>query len=449
MKIQYYFVITALLFSSLMGSQLLCLDKYVIDHAILSIYAVDVESGKVLIDQNSDVSMTPASCMKVVTTGAALNILGPNHRFETSLEYDGEIDDERTLHGNIYIVGSGDPCLGSDRISGNPSSQQQINLWADAIETMDIKKICGSIIGDATKWEKVMAVPSWSWEDVGNYYGAGASALSFHENSYSLVFKPGKQVGDKALYLRIEPPIPYLTLDNHIKTGPEGSGDCACIYGCEYSHHRTLEGTIPLEVDEFTIKGSIPAPSLFCAQILRNELKYRGIIIEEQHILETTRTRFHTHHSPVLKEIIHLTNHKSINLYAEHLLKKMGESVYQEGSTDAGVKAVKNYWNSKNINLDGFNMVDGSGLSRKNLITTKQLVEMMLQMTKSDNFPIFLETLPEKKFGIKAKTGSMSSIRGYVGFVNKIVFAILVNHCPKGKLVEEEIESILLKISQY
>ncbi|MES2199345.1 MAG: D-alanyl-D-alanine carboxypeptidase/D-alanyl-D-alanine-endopeptidase [Chlamydiota bacterium] len=412
-----------------------------LDHAIVGIYAVQSSTGKVLIEKNSELSLIPASCMKAVTTAAALHILGPNYRFETRLEYDGEIDEEKTLHGNLYIKGGGDPCLGSDRIAGVLPWEEQIKAWSQAIQELGILKIEGRVVGDATSWEKALAVPSWSWEDLGNYYGAGACALSFHENSYSLFLKPGDLVGKEATILRTDFPVTSLAFQNEVKTGPEGSGDLACIYGSEFSPTRAIRGTIPFGVKEFSIKGAIPDPAATCAALLEKELKERGVVIlEVDGSFQKGRVCIHKTYSPKIQEIVRETNQKSINLYAEHLLKKMGEMMYEEGSTESGIKAVRAFYLSQDLDLTGFNMVDGSGLSRKNLVTAKQLVSMMLKVKELNIFPIFFESLPQKEDGIRAKSGSMSLIQGYVGYMEDVAFAILVNQCPEPQIRKKTIE---------
>lgn len=423
-------------------------EAYSIDHALVSIYAVHCDTGNVLLSQNCDLSMIPASCMKIVTTAAALHLLGTEARFETHLEYDGWIDDMKTLHGNLYIRGGGDPCLGSNRISGDFAWKKQIEAWADAIQKLGVKKISGNVIADATKWEKALAVPSWTWEDLANYYGAGASALSFHENQYSLIFRPGNKIGEKATILRTDPPLPSLVFHNEVKTGPEGSGDCACIYGSEFSPIHFVRGTIPLGVDEFSIKGAIPDPAKFCAELLAQELQKRNVPINKEIEQQNKRVTFHTTYSPTIKEIVHWTNQKSINFYAEHLLKKMGEAANNEGSTSSGIKAVTDFWNSKNIDLSGFHMADGSGLSRKNLVTARQFVEILLTMKKSIAFPIFFESLPHGEGSIRAKTGTMSLIKGCAGYAGNIAFAILVNNSPNSQIMNEKISLILLKLNE-
>jgi len=414
------------------------------DHATVSAYAVHMGTGEVLIDENSNKSLIPASCLKVVTTAAALHILGPESKFQTDLTIDGVIE-EGTLKGNLIILGGGDPCLGS-----GASWEKQIETWVEAVQKKGVKKIDGKVIGDASLWEKALAAPSWEWEDLGNYYGAGACALTFHENNYSVFFKPGKKEGEETAILRTEPVITTISLQNEVRTGPIGSGDRACIYGAEFSPVQHLRGTIPLGVNEFAIKGSIPDPADFCAKLLENALQKRGIAVGNQLIAQgKKRTVLHTTFSPPLKEIVHQTNQKSVNLYAEHLLKKIGQQVLNEGSTNAGAKAIVDYWKKEKIDLEGFNMVDGSGLSRKNLVTAKQLVSMLLKMKKSEHFPIFLESLPQKSEQIRAKSGSHSLLRGYTGYAGDIAFAILVNGCTDSKLMNEKIDLFLKDMDRF
>jgi len=433
----FFMSITSCLFAEVSSS----------DHATVSVYAIHIPTGKVLIDENSDKSLMPSSCLKVVTTAAALEILGAESHFETRLEYDGEIDADGALHGNIYIQGGGDPCLGSDRIASSLSWKKQLEVWALAIENSGIKAIDGSIIGDATLWETALAVPSWCWEDLGNYYGAGASALSFHENAYTLFFKPGKKVGDKTVIIRTDPAVPSLSFQNEVKTGPIGSGDQACIYGMEFSPMQYVRGTVPAGVSEFSIKGAIPDPSSFCACLLTKTLEEKGIAIGGNNKpSKNKRSSLHTTISPTLAEIVYWTNQKSINLYAEHLLKKMGEVRANEGSTIAGIKVVTEYWKSQEIDIEGMNMADGSGLSRKNLITTKQLVSVLLKMKKSSQFPVFFDSLPKKSDVISAKNGSMSLAKGYTGYAGDIAFAIIINQCSDANVMNQIIEQTFAKL---
>lgn len=409
-------------------------------HAAISAYAVNMETGEVLLDKNSGKSLAPASCMKVVTTAAALQLLGPEMRFQTDLEYDGVIEKDGVLRGNLYIRGGGDPCLGSDRIAPALSWEKQVELWAVEVRKLGVKKILGHVIGDASLWERALASPGWTWEDLGNYYGAGACALSFHENAYTLYFKPGEKEGDPTAVLRTDPKVPGLVFYNEVRTGPAGSGDRACIYGVEYSPVHFVRGTVPAG-EMFSIRGAVPDPAAFCAFSLKEALQAKGIAVEAGTLpAQGKRVVFHTTFSPQVKDIVYWTNQKSLNLHPEHLLKKMGN-----GSPVKGTEAVTEFWKAQGIDLEGFNMADGSGLSRKNMVTAKQLVAILLKMKKSKLFPLFLHSLPEKGAHVRAKSGSMSQVRGYTGYAGNIAFAVLVNQCLDPK-VGEKMDAFLLSL---
>lgn len=425
-----------LFFAITLGSQLFS------DSDRISMYAVHIPTGTILIDEQSDKSFIPASCLKIVTTAAALNLLDPKSSFETHLTYSGDIDENGILHGSLYIQGGGDPCLGSNRINPLGGLDHQIESWIQALEKAGIKQVLGKIIGDASIWEEEMAVPSWGFEDLGNYYGAGACGLSFHENSYKLFFKPGLQVGNSTQIIRTEPAISHLILQNNVTTGPSLSGDKACIYGVEFCNTRFVRGTIPIDSKEFCIQGSIPNPPAFTADCLSKKMQEKGITIANEDFTSTKRTIIHTTISPSIEEIVFQTNQHSINLYAEHLLKKIGK-----GSTTGGVEAISNFWRSKKIDLTGFFMADGSGLSRKNLVTTKILVEILSYMHQSKVFSPFLASFPCVKQEIQAKSGTMAQVKGYTGYHGDVAFAILINQDLDSQKTKKRIEAFFEELS--
>jgi len=223
-------------------------------------------------------------------------------------------------------------------------------------------------------------------------------------------------------------------IHNEITTGPVGSGDQAWVYGSEYSMVQYIRGTVPAGVETFSIKGSIPDPAKICGCLLERALKKKGMMVLHQKREAGKRTVFHTTQSPTVKEIVYWTNQKSVNLYAEHLLKKMGEVVFKEGSTEAGIRAVTEFLRSKQIDLEGFHLEDASGLSRKNLVTAKQFVAILSQIKKTEAFPTFMESLVQVAGHVKAKDGWMEQIRGYVGYADELVFAMIVNQCLDPQL---------------
>ena len=348
-------------------------------NANISFYAVDVATGKVLAEHNSEKCIIPASAQKVISTATALEILGPSHRFTTTLEYSGKIDaTTKTLKGNIYIKGGGDPTLGSHRMKGNTFLQD----WTQAISKLGISKIEGQIIGDASVFSSEMTPPTWTWEDLGNYYGAGACGLSIFENRYKIFFKSGTYDGADTKVLKIDPYIPNLEIINEVKASNKNS-DNAFIFGAPYSYLRIIRGTIPKNKSNFAIKGSFPDPALMAAITLQNELEKKSIkvtmpatTVRQMKLAnqkdENTRVFITKSSSPALSEIIKLTNMHSINLYAEHLLNHIGLAKQKEGSSSAGIKTIEHFWSEKGMDINGLNLNDGSGLSHYNTFTAKQ-----------------------------------------------------------------------------
>jgi D-alanyl-D-alanine carboxypeptidase/D-alanyl-D-alanine-endopeptidase (penicillin-binding protein 4) len=174
-----------------------------VENAAIGIYAISGD-GRVLADINSRTMMVPASNMKLISTGAAIHKLGSDYRFETAVAHDGMIENG-VLKGNLYIIGGGDPTLGSkDSIA--VSLDKVFSQWESMIHQAGIKKIEGRIIGDGRRFEGMMEEPTWLWNDIGTYYGAGTSGLMFYENVQSFSVAAGDSVGAP---VKISPSYPH------------------------------------------------------------------------------------------------------------------------------------------------------------------------------------------------------------------------------------------------
>ena len=159
-------------------------------NSIWSLHARYLNSGKEILNQNSNISLAPASNMKLFTSSAALEILGEDHTFTTKLYYDGTIDNSGSLNGNIYIVGGGDPTLGYDLVKCALPLDELMLTWVKAINERGIKKINGNIFADALLYDEKSIPDKWEWIDIGNYYGASSTALTINNNLYFLYFPP-------------------------------------------------------------------------------------------------------------------------------------------------------------------------------------------------------------------------------------------------------------------
>lgn len=441
----------------------------------------DVETGKLLEKERADESLLPASTMKTVTSAAAFHILGADYKFKTVLEHDGVIEGG-VLKGNVIIKGGGDPSLGSDRYQWGTDMQSILAIWVKKLREKGVTHIEGDIIGDASIFEDALTPSTWVWSDIGNYYGAGACGLSFNENSYEVFFVPGKSVGSKAEFVGTNPPLPDIKFVNEMRTGSASSGDNGFVYGAQYTFLRTLRGTVPMG-DTFSIKGSIPDPALFTAQCLRNALLADSIGITgkattlrhltmEGKPAPANKTALYTHQSPPLKDIIYWLNKKSINLYAEHLVKMIGQTLLKDGSNEGGTKAIAEFWKGKGIAVDGLHMNDGSGLSRYNGVTPNQLASILRSNVAEPWFQDFFNSLPVAGLAtcpgtlknmcrgtaaeghVWAKSGYISRVRTYAGYVatqsgRRLSFAMMANNytCTNAQ-AKDFLEGLMVKMAE-
>jgi D-alanyl-D-alanine carboxypeptidase/D-alanyl-D-alanine-endopeptidase (penicillin-binding protein 4) len=447
-------------------------------YASLSISVLEVETGNSVAEYNPNMSLVPASTVKAVTTATALGVLGHSFTYKTKLEYDGSIS-KGILNGNIYIKGTGDPTLGSDKMDNALGLDATMTKFSTAIRNQNIKEVNGLVIGDATEFTTAMPAANWQWNDIGNYYGAGASGLNIHENMYYLTFQRSKSLGTIPKITKVSPDMPYLVFINEVKMDQTGTGDQSYIFGAPYSYTRYVRGTLPASNATFTIKGSIPDPAQYAAYRLIEQLEKEGITTKKmaKNIFEYRREgqdkrlgrrNLATITSPPLSQIIKRTNEKSVNLYAESMLKTMGKRRKGEGSTEKGVEAVYDFWQQRGLNMEGCFLEDGSGLSPRNAITSFQMAQIMRKAAKDKG--IFDYLYPSlavagrtgtasymfkgtKAVGnIRLKSGSMRRVRAYTGYAKtksgKLVsFSIIANNFTgESKLIRKEMEKVMVAL---
>lgn len=418
-------------------------------NGVMAVAVFDPSTSTMLHERNADTSVMPASCLKAITSACALHYLGMEHTFGTAVEAHGPVA-QGTLRGDVVIRGGGDPALASGKCSDALSSAAVTATWVSAVKAAGIRRVRGDIVGDASLYMDEPLAPGWMWEDIGNYYAAGTSALSWHDNLFYATFQPGKAVGDPAKLARTSPALTGVTFENLMKTGPAGSGDNGFIRGAEGTWQRTLRGTLPLG-GEFTIKGSLPDPPLAAAEALREALRGAGIQVTGKArsgalspekassiIAETV--------SPPLHRIVHTLNKQSHNLFAEMLLVAIGAET-GTATRGGGIEAVLSMLKARSVPLGGIQMADGSGLSRLNLVTARAMVIFLASVIDDPWFEVWLESLPHLgedadlknrhrdtalKGRVRAKTGYIGGVRGLCGYIDarsghRVCFAIIAN----------------------
>ena len=454
-------------------------------------------TGEIIADVNSEKMLVPASNMKLISTGAALYALGADYKFHTGIHYDGGIENG-TLHGNLYIVGEGDPTLGSkDSIATDLNTI--FACWEKAIRDKGINVIEGCVVGDGRWLEGMSEEPTWLYEDLGTYYGSGVTGLMFYENMQSFSVSPGAAMGEPVKINVHYPSCSWMEYRQECTTGAAGTGDKLYLYTSELAPIGVIRGTFEVDRGSKRVDFSNKFPEYTCAVYFKNYLEKKGIKClggaadfklrnewykdadkrekrgADGQWLKEMGYSFTT--SPHLERIVYETNHASNNLYAETIFRTLGKEICHSSCYDSSYVALNNIFKRMKLG-GGIKVQDGSGLSRQNYVSADFMCRFLGAMLDSECFEEFLWSLPypggdgtlnynmkgyseSLRKRIRVKSGSMNGVRCYSGYVipaelaaqldaNKgripdipqeikdqiIIFSILTNNCtsPQWKV---------------
>ncbi|GAB6010537.1 D-alanyl-D-alanine carboxypeptidase/D-alanyl-D-alanine endopeptidase [Viscerimonas tarda] len=438
-----------------------------LSNAIIGICIQDMQ-GKELVSLNKNLSITPASTLKIVTTATALEILGSNYRFRTELLADKE------QKSKLIVRGYGDPTLGSEHVEG--TAKDFLNKWVEEIQKKFGAGLTEIEIDDSYfGYEGISR--HWIREDTGNYYATGSYGISVFDNAYKLYFDTRDKTGRPQI-VKTEPEMSGMSFTNTLSLNTTGK-DNGYIVGEPFSNNRLLIGDIPEGRASFSIKGDIPDPGLYLGRTLAGRLNKNG----EELSYHTLRANFdgklppkdgevfYTHLSPPLKNIVRVVNVKSNNHYAEHLIRAIGKTTGNLATDSAPLRAgtdlINQYWQSKSLDTASLFMYDGCGLSPSDAISPKLMCNILAYMyDKSKNAETFLASFPKagqegtvrnflkdaKLSGkVLVKSGSIANVQCYAGYYingeKKYAFTIMVNNFRKNSRVDvvEAIEAFLEK----
>ena len=431
----------------------------------MSVLVQNLQTGEVIDSYRPDHVVPPASTMKLLTTGAALDILGPGFRFPTVLEYTGTIEDG-VLHGDLYIHGSCDPSLGWQGKTGF------LSQWVKAVQKAGIRSIDGAVIADMTMLDGEAQNPNWLCEDAGNYYAPGIFGLNYYGNTMNIVLKSGEP-GSLAKVVGTEPKVEDICFINRIRCD-KISYDGAFVSGLPYSRERYLTGVVPSNLGTFGIKGDLPNPGLLLARHFTNRLREAGIDVKrdanflpDYNPLTPPREELYIHYSEPLSEIIKETNVNSNNLYAEALFRYLGTRYTLPGSIHNSQDLLKDYWRRRGVTIQNAIIKDGCGLAPQDAVSAKMFVQLLTMMAHSPNKEAWMASLPvsgqsgtlkslcpktELEGKIHAKSGTIAGTKNFAGYIDmpngeQWVFAILINSAPgKAKNVQHVIQQYLLDV---
>ncbi|MBW4890602.1 D-alanyl-D-alanine carboxypeptidase/D-alanyl-D-alanine-endopeptidase [Mucilaginibacter sp. HMF5004] len=433
-------------------------------YSSLSLTVLDAKTGEPIFSANGDQGLATGSTMKVITSITAFNILGKDYQFTTDLNYSGTIDADGTLNGNIVIRGGGDPTLGSWRYEAT-KEHAILALWVDAIRKAGIKHINGRIIGDVSLFDTQAIPDGWIWQDLGTYYGAGTSALCWRENQFDIFLHAGSTQGSPVTMAKTVPAMPYLDFKTELTTGAPGTGDQSYSYLPLNGNTMYLRGTFGIDRIKTNISAAVPDPAFDAAYRLTDTLKRLGIDVTSDALSSTTASEkkmvlapadklLVSYYSPKLSQIIYWLNQKSVNLYAEQLLKTIAIASGRKASTNNGILAMHDFWKPRGIDSHSMNIYDGCGLSPEDRVTTSTLARILQSAHGASWYPEFYESLPLYN-NMKMKSGSISSVLCYAGFHTtpsgrEVCFSIMVNnYSGKSASIRQKIFDVLDVLKEH
>ncbi|WP_319481064.1 D-alanyl-D-alanine carboxypeptidase/D-alanyl-D-alanine-endopeptidase [uncultured Draconibacterium sp.] len=435
-------------------------------NASVGMNVVDLNSGETIFSLDPNKLLVPASTMKMITSGTALEILGADYRFKTQISYIGKIDKNGVLDGDLVLIAGADPALGSEYFQDHYF--EFLKNWAKQVKASGINKVLGDLILESGIYDTERIPDSWVWGDIGNYYGAGPNAFTVFDNMYRITFSSPKKAGKLTKVTQTYPKIDGLQIVNEVLSADNNS-DNAYVFGGPFDKNRVIRGTIPRNRKAFTIKASVPDPAEVLAGAFLQNLLDEGVFIDGEirfgkNVSNKTKLIF-TQESPTLADIAEVLNHESVNLFAEHFLKQIAVEKNGLGNRYDAIDLVKAYWEEQGLSMENIFMEDGSGLSHFNAVSPAFFTRFLTRMASND---AFVESLPvagkgtfkrfdtEKLPGktLQAKSGSMTRVRCYSGYLttdkgHKLAFSFMFNHFGGShSALIKEIEQLFVQLKE-
>jgi serine-type D-Ala-D-Ala carboxypeptidase/endopeptidase (penicillin-binding protein 4) len=431
-----------------------------VDKGEWGLLVLDAESGATLYEKNANDYFLPASNMKLLTTALALDTLGPEYRFRTTVETNGTLAPDGKLSGDLILVGRGDPNLSNrkfpydtkEEFDGPP--EKALAELADAIAARGVKEIAGDVAGDDSYFPRERYPDGWEIDDMVWEYGAAISAIVVDDNTVTLTLTPGEKAGGGVMAV-VEPATREFVVKNEVTTiGAKEKPDLRLTRD-PGGDTVVVSGVMPAGSAPRKLVLAIQEPALHAANLLAQLLKDRGIKVDggvrAQHGPDpgdATRTVLAEHLSIPLKDSVKLVNKISQNLHTEVLLRAAARQQGRWATPEDLQKFPEAFYAKAGIPEGDVIQTDGSGLSRHDLVTPRAFVALLAYAQKQPWFPAYLASLPVAGADgtlnermkeppllgkIHAKTGSVTHVRTLSGYAEtpggrKLIFSFLSNN---------------------
>ncbi|MFC2131346.1 D-alanyl-D-alanine carboxypeptidase/D-alanyl-D-alanine-endopeptidase, partial [Bacteroidota bacterium] len=442
----------------------------------LSVYSP--KKGEYLYQRNAQKNFIPASNLKLLTTATALRYLGSDYKFQTRMYLDGEISKNGEFTGDVYLRGYGDPTI-SGYFSENPL--HIFDYFVNKLDSLGIRSVKANIIGDDNFFDDKYYSAGWQMDDLLYPYSAQVNALSVFDNKIDIEIVSGDSIGDFT-NSEIFPDVSYVQLVNHVIT--TGESEPVNLYAIREPGTNLIEikGNIPYDstktkINKISVTIDNPTQfflNIFKMHLLNKNIRHRGALIDidDTNFLPdySAMDKYYVQYSPKLSEVINVINRESHNLASEMLLKTIARETLGFGSTENGIVQVKKFLNKNGIPPDNIMIVDGSGLSRINLISPNNMTTLLSAMYHSQNRRVFISSLAvpgkdgtlkrrmKKSFAEKrvfAKTGTMNNVSTLSGYVNTrddeiLAFSIMImNYTAQINLAHNLQDLICMRLASF
>ena len=442
------------------------LDQPGLTDGFWGVLVVDAQTGRTVFARNATKRFMPASNAKLYTGAAILDLLGPNARFETGLYANGVIGTDGTLVGDLVVRGGGDPSLGSQPDENVPVDKfALLRQWADSLRASGIRRITGNVVGDDDVFDDQALGEGWTWDDETFYYSAQISGLGFGDNCLDIALAP-TALGEPTRLTAPDAAEGFAEFVNATTTTASGSGIREGYVRQPGTNRFVLTSRVASNTRDRECVA-VHNPTLYAAHALRWALQGAGITVDGRAVdvddLSDTRlaygqmTLLHEHTSPPLGTLVRWMEKESLNHYAEYFLKQIGRETNGAvltdrapyGSAARGLAVMQGGLMRRALpDAPLLGLVDGSGLSRMNVVTPTQTVALLRYMHRHPDPAVreaFREALPvggvdgtlKSRFDsmrgrVQAKTGTLTGASALSGYLTTasgrtLVFSFMAN----------------------
>lgn len=439
-----------------------------VERGIWGVAVHSLDRDERLFELNPRTLLVPASVAKIFTLATAVDAVGWNFRYDTPMLVAGPVVDG-VLNGDLIVAGSGDPSIGG-------RGGDDLSAWIEAVRSAGIRRIAGRLIGDDDAIEEPRPQLSWAWDDLGYTSGAIFGALNFNENRTTITVSPGTQGGPTVL--TVQAPFQYRQIANGTVTGAVGSPALIWPEQRPGEPALTIAGTIPAGARPFGLGVAVGNPTLYFAQALFRQLSGAGIEVTggafdvDDAVPAPDRAAarpIYSHRSRSLSELAQPMLKDSVNLYAEAMLRLNVKSGVVP-TNDAALEGVKRRLEAWGVPPSDQQLVDGSGLSRRDVVTAEALLTILRRMHSADATSPFMAALsiagvdgtlasrmratPAER-NVRGKSGTMSNIRSLAGYVTtadgeQLAFVVIVNNFEgPGVSAIQAIDAIAVRLAAF